>query len=353
MKPKIHIFNPDTDYALASNQPGYTPPAAVRKMRAMLAILPAVYADNEDFVVCLDHPTTDHPLYPAFRRLVELKSITVLSIDSLDRIKEDIVQISPWGWNRSLLNTLSKTVIAPHCILPDVKDISKLRELSHRRTTIAFHKTLKSFGLTDVDTPKEFFNVEEALDFYHSNKECFFKAPWSSSGRGIMYAGDLELMHIEPWIRGIIKQQGSVMGEARLPKVMDFATEWMITDGKPEFNGVAAFEASTRGKYHFNRIDSQESLINEFEKISATSLSVIIDAQKAALSETIAPEYSGPVGIDMVVGAEGEVNPCIELNLRNTMGMVAMRVANQISDSSDKEVVSLLSRSFPENQLKL
>lgn len=50
----------------------------------------------------------------------------------------------------------------------------------------------------------------------------------------------------------------------------------------------------------------------------------IIDAQKTILQSMIAPRYSGPVGIDMLATADGHINPCVEINLRMTMGMVAL-----------------------------
>ena len=33
--------------------------------------------------------------------------------------------------------------------------------------------------------------------------------------------------------------------------------------------------------------------------------------------------YVGPVGIDMLADKDGRVNPCVEINLRHTMGMTA------------------------------
>ena len=34
--------------------------------------------------------------------------------------------------------------------------------------------------------------------------------------------------------------------------------------------------------------------------------------------------YVGPIGVDMLVGADGRINPCVELNWRMTMGHVAL-----------------------------
>ena len=49
----------------------------------------------------------------------------------------------------------------------------------------------------------------------------------------------------------------------------------------------------------------------------------IIDAQREALMEIIAPFYDGPAGIDMFSTTGNHINPCVEINLRQTMGLAA------------------------------
>ena len=48
---KLHIFNPEHDLALAVNQPNYTAPHAGRQLRNDLAFIPALWADEGDFVM--------------------------------------------------------------------------------------------------------------------------------------------------------------------------------------------------------------------------------------------------------------------------------------------------------------
>ena len=55
-------------------------------------------------------------------------------------------------------------------------------------------------------------------------------------------------------------------------------------------------------------------------------LDVVIGQVLLAIDELIAPHYDGPVGIDMMFywDENGKIalNPCVEVNLRMTMGMV-------------------------------
>ena len=51
---RLLIFNPDTEYALASDSINYTPPASVVSLRRMMALYPAVYASRGDAVMLCD-----------------------------------------------------------------------------------------------------------------------------------------------------------------------------------------------------------------------------------------------------------------------------------------------------------
>ena len=47
---RLHIFNPDQELALAFGKEGFTAPAAGRLLRRQLGSLPALWADDEDWV---------------------------------------------------------------------------------------------------------------------------------------------------------------------------------------------------------------------------------------------------------------------------------------------------------------
>ena len=47
MAPTLHIFNPDTDYALGADTVSYTPTSKVTAMRRELAHVPLAYAEAE------------------------------------------------------------------------------------------------------------------------------------------------------------------------------------------------------------------------------------------------------------------------------------------------------------------
>ena len=54
----------------------------------------------------------------------------------------------------------------------------------------------------------------------------------------------------------------------------------------------------------------------------------------------MAPFYDGPLGIDMLVTSERNIHPCVEINLRDTMGRVAIDIQQRIisEDATELEI---------------
>lgn len=301
--PLLHIYNPETEYALASGSPYYTLPESVRKLRMSKARLPEIYARPGDAILLVDGVDPQPDRSSAFTLLTP-----GMAVDWT------LYTASPWGWNAQIACFLNASCPGLQGI-PAEERIARLRNLAHRRTTIGF---LKAYGTHSVTLPLEFSDYDSAAVYYHEHPDIFLKAPWSSSGRGVMRTDDLKPMHVEPWMRGIIRSQGSVMVEPIYDKALDCATEWAMHDGNATFLGVSVFEASGRGKYHRNIEADQLALWNMIGVLTPK----VIERQRHALQTVIGSDYNGPVGIDMLVTRAGTLHPCVELNLRHTMGSI-------------------------------
>lgn len=319
----IHIFNPDTEYALASGRRYYTPPAVVLDLRRKLALLPALYAEPDDMILLPDRPEGYREKLE-FADVCRSKNIRVITADDVRRSTDfdvSVYEFKPWGWNLSIRQFLID-LFGPDIAVPSERRIEILRDLAHRRTTISFLREFKDILQAPVVLPKEIFSVGEAMEEYRRNRGLYFKAPWSSSGRGIILTDDLEPRHVEPWLRGIIGRQGSVMMEPAYDRAADFATEWSCREGKVSFLGLSVFTTSRRGKYKSNVHAPQEELKARIGSLAGQDMDEIIGRQSEAIRKIIAPCYDGPLGIDMLVLRNGAVNPCVEINLRRTMGMI-------------------------------
>ncbi len=323
---RLYIFNPETDYALASDSEFYTPPARVIELRRRDALLPALFASSDsNGVLLLLDPYSSKIMNTKGGNAVIEKRLRIKSLDDAVKSAEEFKDYvpTPWGWNRQIRKLLHDS-FGDMPGLPDNKKITILRNISHRRTTIEFIKRCSDWIDNEIELPIEVTDAEAAVRAFKNNRNLFFKAPWSSSGRGILFTGDLEERHVEPWIRGIISRQGSVMMEKGYNRKLDFATEWFCDKGSALFLGFSIFNVSRRGKYHNNIIESQDILKKIISDACHRSVTDIVKHQQEIITSLIASVYDGPVGIDMLVTEAGAVNPCVEINLRHTMGMVGL-----------------------------
>lgn len=329
----IHIFNPETDYALALGRRLYSPPARIVEFRKKMSLFPASFANPGDAILVLDYmDISDSGLL--FRDEAKAKSIEILTVEDIGtfiRNHGDKFTLRPWGWNHTLRNKLLNSGI-PQQMLKTDEEIETLRQLSHRRTTIRFNHYLAE-TLDDVDIPMEFDSIDEAMRFASRHALTYFKMPWSSSGRGVVSTARLSGDSLRNWIAGSIRRQGSVLAEIGHLRKGDFATEWECDNGEAIFLGLSLFQTSQDGRYSGNEIISQREISQNISEMSPYWSDEIISAQRKALESIITPYYSGPAGIDMFATADGKINPCVEINLRQTMGMAALWKSRQLSDS--------------------
>jgi hypothetical protein len=128
------------------------------------------------------------------------------------------------------------------------------------------------------------------------------------------------------WCRRVIRQQGGVVAEPVLRKVLDFAMEFYLDGGACRFAGYSLFHAADSGAYGGNELLSDSRIE---EKLSAYIPVALLHRLRDALSEKLVacfPLYTGYAGVDMMICETDEgyrVQPCVEINLRMNMGMVA------------------------------
>ncbi len=324
----VHIFNPDTDYALAAGRSHYNPPASIRRLRSGMQLFPATFAHSGDFIVVdddFDISSYPHPSHLAEAKAKNLKLITSDELGSLFlRATDPLPVIKPWGWNHSLRHLLKGAGVPDNALKSDDR-IDVLRNLAHRRTTIPFIRELKSsVSFPCLELPCEFTSVESAMEMLRNHGDLYFKLPWSSAGRGVIRASEMTEEKLRQWLGGGIRRQGSVMGEVTYPRSADFATEWICSDGDVRFMGLSWFATTPDGRYMGNTLLSDNEILDLISRHTSHMDDKLIAAQKDAITSLIAPHYDGPLGIDMLATTEGDINPCVEINLRMTMGMATL-----------------------------
>ncbi len=321
--PKIHYFNPDNDLALASGGEHYTPTPRAARMRRDLRLLSAWLADEGEFVLAED--SADRQWLE--RRVPHVKLITPGQLRLIDQ-----ATYCPWGWSKALKNRLIRLgANADH--LPNDEQIAEIRQLSHRRLTLRFHQLMTQLhGARYCQSPEELFTLVQARQFARKYPGCYFKQPWSGSGRGIYRALDTSQDRLWQWVDGALRRQGTLMAEPNFDHLMDCATEWNCADGKASFAGFSVFRTDRHSQFVSTRVAPVE-VLRDIIALRYPDIETVVKNQQHVLNQLVAPRYDGPLGVDMLLFLDRQnkvgINPCIEVNLRYTMGHVALHLAER------------------------
>ncbi len=321
---RFFVFNPENEMAIADGSPYYTPPASILKMAEDLAFLPAYYAGERDAVWVRKLPDREF--------LEEKKALFQVApalIAGENRDSWEAEEFCPWGWSPRMHFLLRRW----HAGVWN----GEAKELYSRRTAAACLRTLcRKLGFVDRETLPVVCETIQEVENVAKSGRFFVKAPWSSSGRGLLKidGGEMASKNRE-WLGGILKRQGYVMVEKEQERVMDFAMEFYACRGKVEFRGLSCFSTGKTGEYTGNCVGKQQSLENRLTAwIEKEKLECVKTELLRTLTEEIAPRYSGYLGVDMMLYRDGagkiRIQPCLEINLRYTMGIVALFLSERL-----------------------
>lgn len=357
----LHIFNPEHDIALASGLSNFTAPHAGRHLRHDLGYLPAIWASENDVIVVDDPEYAAHRwkrLAPRLARLGETNGYKTgprqfLTWKELQGLAD--VTIEPWGWNSALRALLLRSGLKEN-LLPTMESLDTIRELSHRRVASSLLPQLRVEGTTGESF--ECRTTEEVESLLARYGRLVLKAPWSSSGRGLRFHSLLNPQpSIHNWINNIVASQGSVMVEPYYNKVKDFGMEFYSDGrGRVQYLGLSLFQTQN-GAYTGNILATEtvkEDTMSRF--LSPTLLQTVREEICRRLGKLFCDKYCGPFGVDMMVvgcgmkreGRENLLHPCVEINLRRTMGHVALALSPH-----DDDVRHVMRIDYNENVYKL
>jgi hypothetical protein len=150
---------------------------------------------------------------------------------------------------------------------------------------------------------------------------------------------------ISSWITRTIQTQGCIMAEPKYEKVMDFGMEFEVDEmGQIRYCGLSLFH--TVGSAYVGNL-----LITEERKQEMISryipVSLLDDIKERIIHNLSLSDYRGCFGVDMMICAsphgQGEtdaavpylLHPCVEINLRRTMGHVALALHRRLNPTDD------------------
>ena len=346
----LYIFNPEHDIALAANLSNFTAPHAGRVLRADIGYLPALWAGSDDYVL-VDNADDAQT---AFARLIHRPFQGFVEKRQLARLP--ISRVEPWGWDLALRSFLLRYDL-PSEVLPSEQQIAVIRDLSHRKTAVAL---LRSLAIEGTVGESVVLQTPEAVALQVKQwGRVVLKAPWSSSGRGIRFVDTVLDDYQQRWLHNVLTRQGALVAEPYYDKVKDFAMEFQSDGcGSVTCLGLSLFHTSN-GAYTGNILASEEEKREMISRYVSTDL---LDAVQSSICQLLSPvfkdRYQGPFGVDMMIvngkssnsklsNGKCLLHPCVEINLRRTMGHVALALSQQCRSGQ------VMTVEYSENHYKL
>ena len=336
----IHLFNPWHDEALAANVQYYSPSLAGRKLAHALAELPRIWGEEDD--ECLQLPESG--------RVKDLVPPDWSQIHHID----------PWGWDNHVVEIFQR-LEAPETLLPTAEQLCEIRHLSSRVNVSELlakdseHLLQNRIGITPFSSTfcRSLEEVTVALEPLEGR--AMLKSPWSSSGRGVFpIKGTLDPV-AEARVQKILQQQGGIEVQSLHEVLGNFAFEYhALPDGTVEYDGLSLFHAAPGGAYLGNLVAHPAVMERELCRwmaphavewdIAETELLQLLHHLQSTLAQLLSrwlrARYVGPLGVDLLITPTG-IHPCVEINLRRTMGHVAVTLGKQQSPDAPLQLLQI------------
>ena len=377
---RTKIFNPEHDMALANGDRHFIAPRNIREMARDLTPLLEVMDEEDIMVWGWDHAIKSHLLRMgiANEMLPTDDALTALRTCSERKSAHHLLRAfhadhpnGPYIGESILANNMDDIAAYAtqhgHIILKDPlsssgKGLRHVKEHQETHLNPPCEGGLEAQGGgTPEDSgaiPKE--SPQDSLE--HSKKHCPSKVggraehnEMEQSGGG-MYSSLSLLKKVESWANALIKRHGYFTAEPYYNKVQDLAMEFCLRDGQCHFIGYSLFNTNHHGRYESNLLMADEKIEELLAQyIPHSTLHevrdwVITHTDRFIPTEWNTAKYPLYFGIDMMIIYESQqsmdkakinsefkiqnseflLHPCIEINLRLNMGIIAHEVHRKL-----------------------
>ena len=343
MGASLYYFNPTCEMAVANGQVSYMPPLHLRKFSQDLSALPSFFASKQDVVL------THTPIPVAFTdnlsRLGFSLPLFIQQPEDIDIQRLPLCGLKPWGWSPAIHYQLKAYKSLCHEAWqrhPMSHWESGHRMLLSRSTGYNLLKTIQqlytpNYDLIEIPSlPVKLSSLREIESLTEIlSPPALLKTPWSASGRGLFKIRDLnEQAEKNAWVKSKLKQQGFLLAEPFLNKIIDLSFHYLISEKEVTYLGCNFFETDASGQFlgchtHFPPAAGIDH--GMLEQVIKQGSDLI---QKALASMNINHHYHGPAGVDalLFLNKNGKIrlHPAIELNLRYSMGLLNLHLRKRI-----------------------
>jgi hypothetical protein len=328
---KLHYFNPGSEGAVLNASPYYTLPANPAKMQRDLACLPAWYARENDFVFI---ENTLNEEFDIFKSLFKLPDVVRKNDPEKDRESFSGMKVSLWGISPHSIHLFEQWSKKYGLNLDIPAWNEQYRSMISRRTAqLCLSDLLDNIPELSGSIFPAFYSDIETIEnkLKESEFSMLIKAPYSSSGRGLLWVKDPIDRASKQVLQGMLNKQTEVSLEKVLNKQVDFAMLFYSNPDKSvDFKGYSLFQTDNKGNYKGNFVGSQDKIESVlFESIDKTLFEQVKQRLINYFTQEVSGIYEGCICVDMMLYKENDkilLHPCLEINFRHTMGWLAMEL---------------------------
>lgn len=334
---RLWVFNPGHEEALltpASQR--LTPSREIRQMRHELAPLLALLAHPSDLLYV---PPSADGLVPASLRTPAGDPVSPEDLP-------DSLEVTLWGIEPHSLQEIQRCPLlrSVTLLLPPIT--TDYLRLSHRRSATDLlalliqeegypAELLPQWVEAGSDRAETITRLEEAIAEVAQRPlgapdQLLLKRPFSSSGRGVLPLPlPAQAKHLDA-LAGSVLRTGSCSIEPFLQVRQNWAIEYYRNSaGQVHFFALSHFDTLPSGRaYAGNRLASPAKLWQRLSsQLAPQQLERLIARHTSWLTDELHDsQYIGYIGIDLFLYEEAGklcLHPCVEINLRTTMGVLA------------------------------
>lgn len=325
--PVVHWFNPNAE---GHAMPGrYQPDKTELALEEDLEMLIVGWCRKDDVALLRKPPSREH--------LAELKraGFELPEILSLENLKgRKLGGLRPWAWTPDAGDFLKPVAGEVSPSVPWQWREAVPREWFSKEIGLRLEKVL---DLPEIAT---FCRSENeamvAVAGLLEGGQALAKAAFSHAGRGHKRINrESPQEATRNWLRNTIAAHGGVTVEPWRERVLDFSALYeMDAAGRAELIGLTCMDNDAAGRFLGTRVSPKwASLLDPevaaFLHREAKVMEWYQEKIPAMLAEVV-PGYVGPLGVDAMVYREADgklaLKPVVELNVRMTMGRVALEL---------------------------
>ncbi len=255
-----------------------------------LQFLPFLYANKGDGVV-VTHLPSEIPNH--------------LNVHLFEDKIEGYDRIETWGWSEAI----EKWTDLPYSVP------KHLSEMASR--TFSFTHSPKLPGAQLLRHPQEVTEWLKKGPYPKVVKKCFGIA---GQRRWILQKPeDLPKKAFQEFDNG-----HALIAEPWMQRDLDFSTQWMITD-KITYLGSTVLENTESGVYRKTYIERDIPFLDNHKSQAQIPLRRLLEMG-----------FQGNVGIDSMI-YDGNLHPIVEINLRKTMGWLALQLGKSVAYETGSE----------------